>query len=122
MSADRRIAPFIFLALVVETAGASAAEPLAKVEFNRDVRPILAKNCFTCHGPDEGHRARNLRLDRRDEALKERRNGAPIVPGQPGRSLLIARVSADDDAERMPPPEVGHRLTPEPVETLRHWT
>src|SRR4051794_34110136 len=99
----------------------AADDPSAPVDFARDVRPILAKNCFACHGPDDGHRARNLRLDRRDEALKARRKGTPVVPGQPDMSLVIARVSADDDTERMPPAETGNRLTPEQIDTLRRW-
>ena len=62
---------------------AQDAAPLpAKVEFNRDVRPILADNCFYCHGPDAGHREAELRLDIREEALES----AAFVPGNPTKA------------------------------------
>jgi mono/diheme cytochrome c family protein len=92
------------------------------VDYNREVRPILAKSCFSCHGPDEGHRVANLRLDRADGALAPRAGGAAaIAPGAPERSLMIRRVTAADGAGRMPPPATGHRLTPAQVATLRAW-
>src|SRR5438034_2830986 len=115
----RAITALSFVLLTATTPGAET--PSAPVDFNRDVRPILAKNCFACHGPDDGHRARSLRLDRRDEATKERRKGTPIIPGQPDKSLLLSRVGAADDTERMPPSETGNRLTPEQIDTLRRW-
>jgi hypothetical protein len=117
MQSAGRIAAFV--ALTASCGPGFAAEP--KVDFNRDVRPILSKNCFACHGPDDGHRARNLRFDRRDEALKERKRGTPIVPGRPDASLMIARVTAADDAERMPPAEVSPRLSAEQIDTLKRW-
>ena len=89
MSNDRRVIACSLLANLMLAAGVGAADPILPVDFNRDIRPILSKNCFACHGSDEGHRARNLRLDRRDEATKERRKGQPIVPGRPDASLMI---------------------------------
>jgi mono/diheme cytochrome c family protein len=121
MPAARRVAVYCFLAVLVGTAGATAAEPTPQVDFNRDVRPILSKNCFACHGSDDGHRARNLRLDRRDDAVKERRKGTPIVPGRPEASLMIGRVTAADDDTRMPPAEVGGRLSAEQIDALKRW-
>jgi hypothetical protein len=120
MATGRPIALTV-LAVSLAVTGATAAEPPAAVDFNRDVRPILSKNCFACHGPDDGHRARNLRLDRRDDALKERRKGKPIVPGQPNESLIFARVTAADDAERMPPAESGNRLSADQIDILKRW-
>ncbi len=72
---------------------APAAEPGAplprKVDFNREVRPILAKNCFACHGQDEAKRAKGLRLDRRESAVKPLKSGeSAIVPGDPESSAL----------------------------------
>jgi len=88
--------------------------------YNRDIRPILADHCFTCHGADAAKREAELRLDVRDSALAERNGARVIVPGDPGASELIRRVSAIDDAERMPP--AGHpQLSDRQVDLLRRW-
>ena len=65
-----------------------AAEPKpAPVDFNRDVRPVLSKNCFACHGPDAAGRASKLRLDRRDSVTAlDKKGRAAIVPGRPTRA------------------------------------
>ena len=86
------------------------------VDFNRDVRPILADNCFECHGPDEESRAADLRLDALDDAF-----GWVIEPGSPDESLLIERLLSEDEDEVMPPPESKRRPTGEQIETLRKW-
>src|SRR2546422_7060182 len=97
---------FIFLSASV----ASAAEP---VDFNRDIRPILSKNCFACHGPDGAQRASKLRLDRRESVVQKRRDGtAAIVPGAPDKSELVRRITTDDETEHMPPKETGNHLKP----------
>ncbi len=93
-----------------------------KVDFNRDVRPILAKNCFACHGPDAEHREAGLRLDQRDQALAELKSSAhAIVPGQPGNSELVARITETDDSLKMPPAGSGRTLKPAEIETLKLW-
>ena len=84
------------------------------VRFNRDIRPILSDNCFACHGPDEKHRQARLRLDLGGQS-------PVIVPGDPDASELIARITASDDSERMPPAETGKRLTKSEIDRLRHW-
>jgi mono/diheme cytochrome c family protein len=91
------------------------------IDYNRDIRPVLAKNCFACHGQDDSHRAAKLRLDRRATALLPRKRGAAIVPGAPDKSLLLARVSAEDEGERMPPMQTGNTLTRVQIDTLRRW-
>jgi len=98
---------------------ARAAEPPipSKIEFNRDVRPILSNNCFFCHGPDPNHREAKLRLDIRDEALA---SGA-ISPGKPDQSELVERVLTSEDEERMPPPESNRKLTARQKEILKRW-
>src|SRR3989442_10281940 len=79
----------------------------AKVDFNRDIRPIMSDTCFRCHGFDAKSRKAQLRLDVRDEALKPAKSGAvPIVPGQPRKSEVIRRLFAKDDDDRMPPAEI----------------
>jgi mono/diheme cytochrome c family protein len=107
------------LILIAVCSPSLSAEPT--VDYNRDIRPILAKNCLACHGQDDGHRAAKLRLDRRETALLPRKRGAAIVPGAPEKSLLIQRVSTDDEAKRMPPMQTGNSLTGQQIATLKRW-
>ena len=85
--------------------------------YNRDIRPILAENCFACHGPDAGARKAGLRLDQRDAAVKK---GA-IVPGDPDKSELIHRIFWDEPAKVMPPPRTKKTLTDEQKDLLKRW-
>lgn len=96
----------------------SAAE---RLDFQRDVRPVVAQYCFRCHGPDAEHRAGDLRLDDRMSATAPRAAGPAIVPGQPDDSVLIRRIMATDDAQRMPPPDSRLVLGPQERATLRRW-
>src|SRR5262249_53004781 len=91
-----------------------------KVAFNRDVRPILT-TCFRCHGPDESSRRAGMRLDLRDEALKPRTNGAPIVPGKPEESLVVTRIFETNPARVMPPATIHKELSDAQKETIRRW-
>jgi hypothetical protein len=101
-----------------ELFGAAAA----KVDFLRDVRPILANHCFKCHGPDEEARKANLRLDVRDAALKPAKSGeVPIVPGKPDKSELVRRVFTEDEDDLMPPPAAKRPLTQAQKEILKRW-
>ncbi len=104
---------------LLSSAGLSADD---KVDFNRDVRPILSKKCFACHGPDAEGREGGLRLDLRDVALAAADSGArAIVPGKIDESELLRRVLTADEAERMPPVDVGEPLTKEQVTLLQRW-
>lgn len=99
----------------------SAAEP-EKIDFTRQIRPLLSSKCFACHGPDAEHRQAGLRLDVREVATQPSDSGSTaIVPGKPQASELIARVSSDDEFLVMPPAETGESLSPEEVELLRKW-
>ncbi|MBI5774380.1 MAG: PSD1 domain-containing protein [Verrucomicrobia bacterium] len=99
---------------------ASSAD--GKVDFQRDVRPILSRNCFACHGPDDKARKAKLRLDLRDEALKPAKSGEhPLVPGKPDQSEVVRRIFSQDHDEVMPPPEAKKNLTAAERETLRKW-
>jgi hypothetical protein len=90
--------------------------------FNDQVRPVLARYCFKCHGPDEHARKAKLRLDLADAATKPAESGErPIVPGRPDESELWRRIATDDPSERMPPPETKLHLAPSDRELLRHW-
>jgi len=120
-----RLAPTLFLAaaaaLVGLAAPASAAPGGPPVDFNRDIRPILSKNCFACHGPDEGHRAAGLRLDLREAAVRMHgARPAAVLVGKPDKSPLLQRIK-DAGSRRMPPPSAGPALTPEQVAKLRRW-
>lgn len=99
--------------------GLGAAPPA--IEFNRDIRPIFARNCYACHGPDDAHRQAQLRLDRRADALAHRESGSAIAPGEPSKSLLIARVASQDPSERMPPADTGLSLSLAEIDRLRAW-
>src|SRR5262245_15334603 len=93
----RRLLPAV-VRVSLASANRLPAEP-APVDYSRDVRPILSNRCYACHGPDEKQRKAKLRLDVRDEALKE-----AVVAGDAKSSPLIERVSSSDEAEVMPPP------------------
>jgi len=91
-------------------------------DFNRDIRPILSRNCFACHGPDEHDRRGGLRLDDREVAISELGSGArAIVPGRPNESELVSRINETDPATTMPPPETNHVLTAEQKQLLSKW-
>ena len=91
------------------------------VEFDRDIRPILSQNCFTCHGPDERQRQANLRLDTREGIFADRGGYQVVVPENPEDSRLIQRVGAENPAQRMPPPGSGKELKPDQIRLLRSW-
>jgi hypothetical protein len=96
--------------------------PRAKVSFNEHVQPILAENCYACHGADSGSRKADLRLDRAEHATRKRKEGDPaIVPGKPEASPLVQRIESKDEKKMMPPPEAHKTLKPEQVALLRQW-
>ena len=111
MPLSRYLLPVV--ALVAFALPARAAE---KVDFGRDIRPILSDKCFKCHGP--AVQKAKLRLDDRAVAIKKE----AITPGNHADSELIVRVLLDDDNEgRMPPPGTADRLTPAQVAKLKAW-
>lgn len=115
-AATRRL---LFLAACVSpcAAVATAADP---PRFNRDVRPILADNCYACHGV--GVKKAGLRLDQRETAVAKLESGdAAIVPGKLDESTLIQRILTDDPEEVMPPPSSKKTLTSEQKELLKRW-
>src|SRR5262245_1976831 len=88
-STARCIGLVVLAAILLAAAPAAAAD---KLQYNRDIRPILAENCFACHGPDSAAREADLRLDKRDVAVEH----DAIVPGKPGQSSLVSRTSSTD--------------------------
>src|SRR4051812_7794563 len=87
------------------------------VDFERDVRPIFAKRCYSCHGPEK--QKSDYRLDVRASALNGGSIGGGIVPGDGSKSLMIAYVAGAHEEVRMPPK--GEMLSAEQVGILRAW-
>jgi len=94
------------------------------LDFNQDVQPILASNCFSCHGPDPEMRKAGLRLDLEESAFRQR-PGHPdaIVPGHPEKSELIKRIESTDPHHLMPQTSLGQAkpMKPEEIAILREW-
>src|SRR5262249_26036355 len=86
-------------------------------EYNRDVRPILAENCFNCHGPDSASRKAGLRLDVREQAVE----AEAIVPGRPEKSPLVTRIFSRIPRKQMPPAKTHKKLTAAEKEILKRW-
>lgn len=115
----RKIGPVV-VAMAMAVVGINPGVAMAAdgpLEFNRDIRPILANNCFACHGADSAARKADLRLDQREVAVE---SGA-ISPGSAETSGLIERIFSDDPDLVMPPAETKKRLTAEQKETLKRW-
>lgn len=111
-------------ALIVLGSSATAlgADRAKDVDFNRDIRPLLSENCFKCHGPGEEDRKAKLRFDLRDVATKPAKSGnIAILPGAPEKSELVARITAKDPDDRMPPLKTGKTLNKTQIELLRKW-
>jgi hypothetical protein len=108
---------FTALALTI----ASCVEGAGEVRFNRDIRPILSDKCFKCHGPDANHRKADLRLDTLEGALADIGDYAAVVPGAPGKSELIARITTGDEDDVMPPPDTGKTLSDDEKKLFRDW-
>jgi len=90
-------------------------------DFATQIRPILSKYCFACHGPDEAKRKGGLRLDTREGALTRNQDGqAAVVPGDIPHSMLLNRLTTIDMDERMPPKAEPGPNTAEQA-LLRQW-
>ena len=97
------------------------------VQFNRDIRPLLAENCFHCHGPDPGTRKAGLRLDTEAGFFAARvdkkghEEPPTIIKGKPDQSTLYQRMLSTDEDEVMPPPETHKTLKPDQIALVRRW-
>ena len=102
----------------------AAKAPSQHLDFNQDVQPILASNCFSCHGPDPEMRKAGLRLDLAESAFRKR-PGKPdaIVPGHPEQSELIRRIESKDPHALMPQTAQGQAkpMKPEEIAILKEW-
>jgi len=101
--------------LLVQAAD-STGEP-RPLDFNRDIRPILAENCFYCHGQDGQKREADLRLDDRAAAIA----AGAIVPGDAGASTMLERIHSTDPDVLMPPPTSNRRLSDHQKQLLDRW-
>ena len=112
---------YIFLTVAILCCGTFAtAEPIS---FNKDIRPILADRCFTCHGPDTATREAGLRFDREEIAKSplEDSGETAIVAGKPAVSELMIRLTSGDPDLLMPPPDSKLKVSKEEIELIRRW-
>ncbi len=115
----RTLYPLSVVLLLLGFATRAIATDETAVDFGRDVRPILSKHCFKCHGPDPNTREAGLRLDEEDAAIEDLGGYAAIQPGDPDASEVIVRITSEDDDLRMPPNDA--ELSESEVGTLRRW-
>ena len=116
-----RLIPFLFLSASWSALAEPGALKANKVDFRRDVLPVLSSRCFHCHGPDEGSREAKLRLDMRDDAIKDRDGIQAIVPGNSAKSEVFVRITSEDEDEAMPPKKHDKPLTKTEIDVLKRW-
>ncbi len=92
-----------------------------KVDYARDIQPILSENCYLCHGPDAGTRKAKLRLDTKEGAFRVQDDVAILVPGKSGDSELFQRLITSDDDEVMPPPKSKKKMSPAQIDLIKRW-
>jgi hypothetical protein len=114
------VSALAWLILAGSTFGAGP-EGAKRVDFNRDVRPILSENCFFCHGPDPRHREADLRLDTKEGLLSGEEDGRVVAPGDPSSSELFRRITSHDPDERMPSKDSGKSLSDVQIATIKAW-
>ena len=108
--------------LIVVFATSTLVAADRKIEFNRDIRPILSNNCYQCHGPDKNQLQAGLRLDKHETATAKLESGhTALVPGDLSASGLIDRMISSDPNLKMPPHDSGKSLTAAEIETLKSW-
>ncbi|HYE17235.1 MAG TPA: DUF1553 domain-containing protein [Tepidisphaeraceae bacterium] len=105
------------------TPAVAAAPAGGAVQFNRDIRPILAENCLACHGADPGTRKAGLRLDTDAGLFGDRpdNKGKAVVKGKPDESILYKRIVMTDEDDLMPPPKSHKVMTAAQKQTVRKW-
>jgi hypothetical protein len=112
----------LYFVLLSSFYASAASVTSQKVDFNRDIRPILSENCYKCHGPDDGARKAKLRFDLKEFPFKPAKSGAiPVVPGSLEKSALVARITTTDADDLMPPVKSGKKLTPAQIDLLKRW-
>lgn len=119
---QNRCAQAFATSLLFAAAGQASAADGDKLQFNRDIRPILSDNCFACHGTDAKKREAKLRLDTVEGATTANDDGdIAVVPRDLSKSEVWQRITSDDKDEIMPPPKAHKTLTAAQKETIKHW-
>jgi Protein of unknown function (DUF1553)/Protein of unknown function (DUF1549)/Planctomycete cytochrome C len=98
-----------------------AGDGAGRVDFNRQIRPILSESCYQCHGPDQSKRKAKLRLDLREGLFRSSDGTTVVVPGKPDESELVERIASDDPELQMPPVKSGTPLNAEQVGLIKRW-
>ncbi|MCM8529098.1 MAG: PSD1 and planctomycete cytochrome C domain-containing protein [Lentisphaeraceae bacterium] len=93
----------------------------AEVSFTKDIRPILSKYCFYCHGPDKETREAKLRLDTKEGLFTTRKKRFPVVAENPHTSEIFKRMITDDEDDIMPPPESKKEMSKAEIELIKKW-
>jgi hypothetical protein len=105
-------------ALIYMAIALASAPAFAEVDFNKEIRPLLNKECIVCHGGVK--KAGGISLQFRDLALKKGESEAiPIVPGKPEESEAFLRLISEDKTERMP--KKAPPLKPEEIAKFKQW-
>ena len=110
------------LLLIGWPCASTIAAPAGKINYDRQIRPILSNNCFKCHGPDGQERKAQLRFDTPDGPLAAGESGKKaVVPGKPLESELVRRILSPDPDQQMPPPDSNKKLSDAEKELLKNW-
>src|SRR4051812_11395224 len=107
--------------MVLAAAEVGQLRGATEVDYNRDIRPILSENCFSCHGFDEKARKGKLRLDVAESAYAEHEGVVRIKPGDPATSEVWLRINSPHEDEVMPPPEAHAKLTENQKQKIKLW-
>ena len=120
---DRNLVATTWLtACLIGVAAAAVAAEKSRVDFGRDIRPLLSDTCYTCHGPDGESREADLQLDKKEIVFGTLpSDNVAIVPGHADQSELYLRISTDDIDERMPPEDHDKQLTAEEIGRIKQW-
>ncbi len=118
---ERTFRLIILVAFAVIGSAAQSLQAQDTIQFNRDIRPILADKCFACHGRDAGHREAELRLDTAEGAFSDENGTAAIAPHDLENSELWNRIISKDEDERMPPANSNKLVTDAEKSLIKRW-
>src|SRR5260221_9167922 len=107
--------------IFIASAWVSVSPAAEKINFSREILPILSDNCFQCHGPDEKKREADLRLDVEASAKQLKEGKGAVVPGKSGESELVRRICSADADEVMAPQTSPPKPTAEQKEMVKKW-